>query len=157
MQKALSRLSDFHISQLQMIIDEERVCPRLVELLSHSSVDVQAAALRTVGSICTTTTVHCRAIICNGALLGRLRVLVDSETPKLRQEACWALSNIAGDAPECIQRSRYLFPRVLETSATIGATENSNRNNLDSLQCTQHWYASSALAHDRTRLSARTL
>jgi len=74
------------------------VLPKLIELLGHTSANVQAPALRCIGNVAAGTAEQTQAVLACGALpmLGQLLL---SEKKDIKKEACWMLSNIsAGDA-----------------------------------------------------------
>mmetsp|Transcript_40794 Transcript_40794/g.107785 ORF Transcript_40794/g.107785 Transcript_40794/m.107785 type:complete len:564 (+) Transcript_40794:95-1786(+) len=78
------------------------VLPRLVELLGHSSPNVQTPALRCLGNVTSGTTEQTQAVLSCGtlAMLGRL---LASEKRDLKKEACWMLSNVTAGAASQIE------------------------------------------------------
>lgn len=89
---ALAHLSHTKDEQIQVIV-ESGVCRRLVELLLHSSTNIQAPALRSVGNIVTGDDVQTQVVI-NCSVLPALLSLLGSNKENLRKEACWVVSNI---------------------------------------------------------------
>ena len=89
---ALSHLSG-DLTKLQKII-ESNECPRLVELLNHSSLKVVHAALRAVGNIVNGDDEQTQVIVdCN--TLECLLELLNSPSESIRKEACMVIGNIA--------------------------------------------------------------
>ncbi|CAO3621839.1 unnamed protein product [Cunninghamella blakesleeana] len=89
---ALAHLSHTKEEQIQVIV-ESGICRRLVELLLHSSTNIQAPALRSVGNIVTGDDVQTQVII-NCSALPALSSLLGSNKENIRKEACWVISNI---------------------------------------------------------------
>jgi len=90
--KALSYLTDGPNDAIQAIIEAD-VCGRLVELLTNSSPDVQAPALRTVGNIVTGNDVQTQFII-NHNVHSCLLPLLGSPEKGIRKEARQFVYNI---------------------------------------------------------------
>ncbi|CAO2839774.1 unnamed protein product [Amaranthus hypochondriacus] len=99
---ALSYLSDGTNDKIQAVI-EAGVCPRLVELLVHSSPSVLIPALRTVGNIVTGDDVQTQCIIDHSALPCLLNLLHQNCKKSIKKEACWTISNITAGTKEQIQ------------------------------------------------------
>ena len=79
--------------KMQEII-ESNVCPRLVELLNHSSLKLFRIALGVVGNIVTGDDAQTQVIVdCNA--LEFLMKLLSSTEESIRKEACRAIGNIA--------------------------------------------------------------
>ncbi|CAK0905766.1 unnamed protein product [Prorocentrum cordatum] len=78
------------------------VCPRLVELLSHSSPLVQTSALRAVGNVATGLNRQTQVILESCALPALLKLLAHTSRA-IRKEACWTISNITAGSQEQIQ------------------------------------------------------
>ena len=79
--------------KIQEII-ESNVCPRLVDLLKHSSLEVVQKALRTIGNIVTGDDAQTQVVVdCNA--LECLLKLLNSPSESIRKEACMAIGNIA--------------------------------------------------------------
>eukprot|EP01054_Gregarina_sp_Poly1_P009695 Gregarina_sp_Poly_1__9694@NODE_615_length_7127_cov_142_509207_g471_i0_p2_GENE_NODE_615_length_7127_cov_142_509207_g471_i0NODE_615_length_7127_cov_142_509207_g471_i0_p2_ORF_typecomplete_len534_score114_05Arm/PF00514_23/1_4e02Arm/PF00514_23/6_3e10Arm/PF00514_23/3_5e13Arm/PF00514_23/0_00028Arm/PF00514_23/1_9e07Arm/PF00514_23/2_6e09Arm/PF00514_23/1_2e13Arm/PF00514_23/8_6e11Arm/PF00514_23/0_00013Arm_2/PF04826_13/1_2e08Arm_2/PF04826_13/2_5e08Arm_2/PF04826_13/1_3e10HEAT_2/PF13646_6/0_0042HEAT_2/PF13646 len=102
---AISYLSDSTDDRTNKCIDEvihAGVCPRLVELLGHSSFLVQTPALRAVGNIVTGDDMQTQQIIAQGAL-PKLKALLQSPRKGIKKEACWAISNITAGNKDQIE------------------------------------------------------
>lgn len=99
---ALSYLSDGTNDKIQAVI-EAGVCPRLVELLLHSSPSVLIPALRTVGNIVTGDDLQTQCIIDHQALPCLLNLLTQNYKKSIKKEACWTISNITAGTKEQIQ------------------------------------------------------
>ncbi|MQL80811.1 hypothetical protein Taro_013259 [Colocasia esculenta] len=99
---ALSYLSDGTNDKIQTVI-EAGVCPRLVELLLHSSPSVLIPALRTVGNIVTGDDLQTQCIINYQALPRLLNLLTQNHKKSIRKEACWTISNITAGNKDQIQ------------------------------------------------------
>lgn len=99
---ALSYLSDGTNDKIQAVI-EAGVCPRIVELLLHTSPSVLIPALRTVGNIVTGDDVQTQVIIDNQALGCLLNLLTQQYKKSIKKEACWTISNITAGNRDQIQ------------------------------------------------------
>ncbi|CAO2824350.1 unnamed protein product [Amaranthus hypochondriacus] len=99
---ALSYLSDGTNDKIQAVIDAG-VCPRLVELLLHTSPSVLIPALRTVGNIVTGDDMQTQCIIDHRALTCLVNLLNQSYKKSIKKEACWTISNITAGTKEQIQ------------------------------------------------------
>ncbi|XP_075105135.1 importin subunit alpha isoform X1 [Nicotiana tabacum] len=99
---ALSYLSDGTNDKIQAVI-EAGVCPRLVELLLHSSPSVLIPALRTVGNIVTGDDIQTQVIIDHHALPCLLNLLTQNYKKSIKKEACWTISNITAGSRNQIQ------------------------------------------------------
>ncbi|EEF43042.1 importin alpha, putative [Ricinus communis] len=88
---ALSYLSDGTNDKIQAVI-EAGVCPRLVELLLHSSPSVLVPALRTVGNIVTGDDLQTQAVIESELIVPLVNLLQNAEFD-IKKEAAWAISN----------------------------------------------------------------
>ncbi|XP_021672815.2 importin subunit alpha [Hevea brasiliensis] len=99
---ALSYLSDGTNDKIQAVI-EAGVCPRLVELLLHSSPTVLIPALRTVGNIVTGDDTQTQCIINHQALPWLLNLLIHNYKKSIKKEACWTISNITAGNVNQIQ------------------------------------------------------
>jgi importin subunit alpha-2 len=98
---ALSYFSDATNGKIQEII-ESNVCPRLVELLKHSSLRVVQAALKIIGNIVTGDDAQTQVILdCNA--LECLLKLLHSTDKSIRKEICWTISNIAAGNRDQLQ------------------------------------------------------
>ncbi|KAI4310932.1 hypothetical protein MLD38_035875 [Melastoma candidum] len=99
---ALSYLSDGTNDKIQAVI-EAGVCPRLVELLLHTSPSVLIPALRTVGNIVTGDDMQTQCVINNQALPCLLNLLTGNYKKSIKKEACWTISNITAGNKDQIQ------------------------------------------------------
>ncbi|XP_059625621.1 importin subunit alpha [Cornus florida] len=99
---ALSYLSDGTNDKIQAVI-EAGVCPRLVELLLHTSPSVLIPALRTVGNIVTGDDIQTQVIIEHQALPCLLNLLTHNYKKSIKKEACWTISNITAGNRDQIQ------------------------------------------------------
>ena len=98
---ALSYLSQAPNMKTQEII-ESNVCPRLVELLKHSSLDVVRAVVNVVGNIVNYDYTQIQFILdCNA--LECLVKLLDSPEEFIREQALFIMSNIAAGNRDQIQ------------------------------------------------------
>lgn len=99
---ALSYLSDGTNDKIQAVI-EAGVCPRLIELLLHSSPSVLIPALRTVGNIVTGDDIQTQVMIDHNALPCLLNLLTQNYKKSIKKEACWTVSNITAGNRNQIQ------------------------------------------------------
>uniref|UniRef100_A0A0D9V0K5 IBB domain-containing protein n=1 Tax=Leersia perrieri TaxID=77586 RepID=A0A0D9V0K5_9ORYZ len=99
---ALSYLSDGSTDNIQAVV-ETGVCPRLVELLNHSSSKVLIPALRTVGNIVTGSDTQTQCILDHQALPCLLNLLTTTQKKSIKKEACWTISNIMAGTKEQLQ------------------------------------------------------
>lgn len=99
---ALSYLSDGTNDKIQAVI-EAGVCPRLVELLLHSSTTVLVPALRTVGNIVTGDDTQTQCVIDNQGLPRLYQLLTQNYKKSIKKEACWTISNITAGSRSQIQ------------------------------------------------------
>ncbi|GLT47674.1 hypothetical protein SLA2020_213500 [Shorea laevis] len=99
---ALSYLSNGTNDKIQAVI-EAGVCPRLVELLTHSSPSVLIPALRTVGNIITGNDMQTECVINHGALPCLLNLLMNTYKKSVKKDVCWTISNITAGNKEQIQ------------------------------------------------------
>merc|ERR1719379_1226670 len=115
---ALSYLSDGPNERIQAVI-QAGVCPRLVELLLHTSPLVQTPALRVVGNIVTGDDQQTQVILQSGALPSLLKLLSHAKKA-IRKETCWTISNITAGNREQIQAiiDSGLFPPVIHLLQT---------------------------------------
>ena len=97
---ALSIISN-DTSKVQELIELD-VCPRLVKLLKHSSLDVVEAALSVVGNIVAGNDAQAQVIVdCNGSEC--LLKLLSSPKESIRQDTCLAIRNKADSNIALIQ------------------------------------------------------
>jgi len=118
---ALSYLSDDH-SGANIFIEacvKSGVVPRLVELLTHSSVAIQTPALRTIGNIVTGSDTQTSAVVQANALPA-LRQLLSHGKKGIRKEAVWAISNITAGTSGHIQAvlDEGIIPHLFEMLET---------------------------------------
>jgi len=115
---ALSYLSDGPNERIDAVI-QAGVCPRLVELLQHTSPLVQTPALRVVGNIVTGDDQQTQEILkCN--TLPSLEKLLSHAKKAIRKETCWTISNITAGNSSQIQEiiNANLFPPVIQQLST---------------------------------------
>lgn len=98
---ALSYLSDGPNHHIQAVV-EAGVCRRLVDLLAHTSTQVQTPALRCIGNIVTGDDLQTQVVIASGALPALLPMF-RSRREGLRKEACWTVSNVLAGTTKQIQ------------------------------------------------------
>jgi len=98
---ALSYMSDGANERINAVL-HAGICPRLVDLLDHTSPLVQTPALRAVGNIVTGDDQQTAAVLRCGAL-PKLMNLMSHSKKTIRKEACWAISNITAGTREQIQ------------------------------------------------------
>mmetsp|Transcript_34642 Transcript_34642/g.80886 ORF Transcript_34642/g.80886 Transcript_34642/m.80886 type:complete len:552 (-) Transcript_34642:130-1785(-) len=115
---ALSYLADGPNERIQGVI-ASGICPRLVDLLQHSSPMVQTPALRAAGNIVTGDDQQTQVILQCGALPA-LHKLLSHQKKVIRKETCWMLSNITAGNRGQIQEviNEGLIPPVLTLLAT---------------------------------------
>lgn len=111
---ALSYLSDGPSERISAVI-QAGVCPRLVELLGHSSPMVQTPALRAVGNVVTGDDQQTQTILQCNALPALLQLLSHSKKA-IRKETCWTISNITAGSREQIQEviNTAIIPPVIQ-------------------------------------------
>ena len=90
------------IERTQAII-EEGVCPRLVELLGHTSREVVYDALHTLGNMISSDHVDHTEFILNLPLLPRLSKLLDHDDVKICNDTVWTIGNICAGSLGQIQ------------------------------------------------------
>lgn len=98
---ALSYLSDGSNDKICGVIDAG-VVPRVVEMLAHTSTNVQTPAIRTVGTIVTGNELQTQLVIDSGALPHLLTLLLSSTDSGVLKETCWTISNITAGTQEQI-------------------------------------------------------
>ena len=111
---ALSYLSDGSNDRIQAVVESDGVCSRLVELLMHSSPNVQTPALRTLGNVATGSDTQTQVVIDCGVLPALLSLL-QSPKKSIRKEACWTISNItAGNYAQiqCVIEDHLIEPLI---------------------------------------------
>lgn len=110
---ALSYLSDGSNQHIQAVV-EAGVCRRLVDLLTHSSPQVQTPALRCIGNIVTGDDLQTQVVIASGALPALLPIF-RSHREGLRKEACWTVSNVLAGTTKQIQAiiDAQLWPELV--------------------------------------------
>ena len=111
---ALSYLSNGSNDRIQAVVESDGVCSRLVELLMHSSPNVQIPALRTLGNVATGSDTQTQVVIDCGVLPALLSLL-QSPKKSIRKEACWIISNIAAgtrDQIQCVIEENLIEPLV---------------------------------------------
>mmetsp|Transcript_110251 Transcript_110251/g.311026 ORF Transcript_110251/g.311026 Transcript_110251/m.311026 type:complete len:538 (-) Transcript_110251:183-1796(-) len=115
---ALSYLSDGTNDRIGAVIGAN-ICPRIVELLGHTSPLVQTPALRVMGNIATGDDVQTQALLHCGALPA-LTTLLSHTKKTIRKETCWTISNITAGNREQIQAVADcgLFPPVINLLQT---------------------------------------
>ena len=93
------------------------VVPRLVELLGHSSEEVQTPALRAIGNLVSGNEKHVQAVIDALALPNLLTLLSISS---MQKEVCWTLSNITASTSNHIQAviDANIMPVVIDLLST---------------------------------------
>lgn len=99
---SLSYLSDGSDESIQEVVDAG-VCPRLVELLTHSSSSIQIPALRSVGNVVTGSSDQTQHIIDVKGSLSSILALFGNDKNVIRKEACWTASNILAGTDGQIQ------------------------------------------------------
>lgn len=91
------------------------VVPRLIQLLLHTSVGVQAPALRTIGNLVTGNDEQTQSILDQGVLSALLTLLTHSKKA-IRREACWTISNITAGTEHQIQQviQQNIIPQLIK-------------------------------------------
>jgi importin subunit alpha-1 len=93
---AFSYITDNSDNDCVASVAESGVCQKIVELLSHPTLEVQMPALRVVGNIAYNSDPLYSQVIINCNVLHALRLLLNSPNDSLRRETCWALGNLTG-------------------------------------------------------------
>jgi len=86
-----------------LAIIEEGVCPRLVELLGHTSREVAYDALHTLGNMISSDHGDHTEFILSLSLLPRLSKLLDHDDVKICNDAVWTIGNICAGSLGQIQ------------------------------------------------------
>ncbi|XP_077488324.1 importin subunit alpha-1-like [Amblyomma americanum] len=115
---ALSYLTDGANEQIEEVVQQPGVIPRLVELLGQP-VSVVTPALRALGNVVTGSDAQTQAVLDAGALLP-LRSLLRHQKTNLQKEAAWAVSNITAGTEQQIQAvvDAGLIEPLIEVLAT---------------------------------------
>ncbi|XP_003375147.1 putative alpha/beta hydrolase fold protein [Trichinella spiralis] len=103
-----------HHPDMSMVIDAG-VVPKLVQLLNHREVKVQAAALRAVGNIVTGSDEQTQVVL-NCEALSYMPELLAHQKEKINKEAVWFLSNITAGNREQVQAviNAGLIPTIIK-------------------------------------------
>ncbi|TVU16510.1 hypothetical protein EJB05_40079, partial [Eragrostis curvula] len=99
---ALFYLSSDNDENIQAVI-ESGVCPRHVQLLTHSSPSVLIAALHVIGNIARGNYVHIQCIMDHQALPYLLNLLTTNQSKCIKGEVCWIISDIMAGNKDHIQ------------------------------------------------------
>jgi len=95
---------------------EANFCPRLCELLNHSSQEVVIPALRAVGNVATGSSVHIQVLLDNN-VLPALLYLLSHERKLIQTEACWVISSVASGTIDQIQYivdNANILPKLIQ-------------------------------------------
>jgi len=109
---ALVSLTNEHIES----VVEASFCPRLCQLLNHSSQDVVIPALRAVGNIATSSE-HIQVLLDNN-VLPDLLYLLSHERKLIQTEACWVISSftLGGDKDQIqsVIDNANILPKLIQ-------------------------------------------
>ena len=116
---AISYLIDDCPNEQKQVVIEAGVCPRLVELITHSSSEVQRPAVSVAGNIVagdaaqTQMMLDCGVLPCLLSLLGHTSALI-------RKDSVWAISNITAGTHDQIQMviDAGIIPPVINLLST---------------------------------------
>ena len=97
---ALSYLCEGSHDKVQAVIDTG-IIPHIVELMSHSNVNVQVPAVRIIGTVVSGDDLQTQLVIDSGAL-SYLLTMLSSDDKIVHKEACWTISNITAGTKEQI-------------------------------------------------------
>jgi importin subunit alpha-2 len=86
----------------------------LSRVASHSSPNVVAAALRTVGNIVTGDDTQTQVVLNCGVLPTLNHLLTNATKDTIRKEACWAISNITAGNRDQIQVGHITYSFVVD-------------------------------------------
>lgn len=103
---ALSYVTDDQTNGNQKIgavLQQDKICARLIYLLQHGSSQVQVPALRTIGNIVTGDD-HQTQIMLNENPLPALLGMLSCQKKGLRKETCWTISNVTAGTHNQIQQ-----------------------------------------------------
>ncbi|KAJ5073782.1 importin alpha [Anaeramoeba ignava] len=98
---AISYISDGPNEMIQAVI-ESGLLFRVVNLLSHKSIEIQVPALRIVGNIVSGDDEQAQTVIDFNAVPHFLKLL-SSDKGSIRKETCWTISNITAGTQDQIQ------------------------------------------------------
>ena len=106
---ALVSLTNEHIES----VVEANFCPRLCELLNHSSEEVVIPALRAVGNIATSSE-HIQVLLDNN-VLPTLLYLLSHERKLIQTEACWVISSVtSGNQIQSVVDNANILPKLIQ-------------------------------------------
>jgi len=108
---ALVSLTNEHIES----VVEANFCPRLCELLNHSSEEVVIPALRAVGNIATGSSEHIQVLLDNN-VLPALLYLLSNERKLIQTEACWVISSFTSDMDQIqsVVDNANILPKLIQ-------------------------------------------
>ena len=119
--QGLAFVSDCGSERAQAVIDTG-ACPRLIELLSHPSLEITTCAIFIVGNLCSTDDDHQSQLMVDLSVLPRLLALLDQPNKDMCREALWTIGNLCAGPFEHIQAVFGVDDLVTRVIELLGAS-----------------------------------
>ena len=119
--QGLAFVSDFGPERAQAVIDTG-ACPRLIELLSHPSLEITTCTIFIVGNICSTDDDNQSQHMVDLSVLPRLLALLDQPNEDMCREALWTIGNLCAGPWQQIQAVFGVDDLVTRVIELLGAS-----------------------------------